>query len=972
MTLLRQHVPIFIVGNDEKDTNTINSYLSASANHSFQIHNTVFSEFDWISEVVNPAVIICLIPVITDKYLSLIVHLAQNFNHSYLVIISESSNPLSEAKLYESGCNCLINKNIFNQAILEKILRFPIEKWLLQKCNTDLRFKNRSLESIMNSSPMPIWLVSKEYKLIIANGVFYKEAARVKGMNIKTGDSVLPEYLPLELRQKWEKYFERALKGDSFNIQNHVQLPTGEDAHMELTFSPAYDGKGNVMGISCFSHDITESKRYEKNLIESEFRYRSLIEHASDAIFITDENANYIDVNTCACHLLGYSREELLSMNGKELLHEENIFSSRMESINSKLPAIAEIKLKRKDGSCVVVESNAKKLADGRIIGIVRDITQRKIYERAEEESQQRFRAIFNGTNDAILLVDDSGKYVKVNPAACKLLGYSREELLNKTISDIMHAHFPTLWQEFMDESSHEGTVEILRKDGKIITCHYNATANILPGLHLSILVDVTKSKKAEALLRKSEARLAEAERLGQYGNWEFDAVSGELTWSDELYRIFGVDKKNFPISFHTQMDFIDSNDRFRIFKIIKEADLRGSSFDCEYTAYTSTGEKKIIHALGYAEVNPEGKTIRLFGTAQNITSRKRYEEALKESELKYRLLFADNPMSMMVLCSQTKRFLDVNEAAVQHYGYSKEEFLIMTALDIRPEEEKERFNKILFLEKEKQEGIWKHIKKDGSLINVHILFHNIIFDKKDARLVLINDVTEQLKAEEEKKNYYQQLHELTAHLVKIREDERTRISREIHDEIGQQLTCLKMDASWINKKLGTIHEDVKDKIYDMEILIDDTVNTIRRISSDLRPGILDDLGLVAALEWQGQEFERRTGIKLLFDCELEEVSLDKDVSTNVFRVFQEALTNVVKHANASIVETCFEEMEKCIILRVKDNGQGFNLSERPTKNSLGLVGMRERALLFGGLLAIESQLGIGTTITLKMPFTEI
>ncbi|HLP19677.1 MAG TPA: sensor histidine kinase, partial [Chitinophagales bacterium] len=230
----------------------------------------------------------------------------------------------------------------------------------------------------------------------------------------------------------------------------------------------------------------------------------------------------------------------------------------------------------------------------------------------------------------------------------------------------------------------------------------------------------------------------------------------------------------------------------------------------------------------------------------------------------------------------------------------------------------------------------------------------------------VISTATERKLAEEETRRSQTELRQLSAHLQTVREDERTSIAREIHDELGQQLTGLKMDVSWL-KKLTT-DSVVLDKLQGMLALIDDTIKTVRRISSDLRPGILDDLGLLSALEWQSNEFEKRTGITSDFNALDITASFSRDVATGVFRIYQESLTNVARHANAQKVSTLIEQRDNELILTITDDGVGFDISRVGDKKTLGLLGMRERALMFNGKLTIESQKQKGTIIILKVP----
>jgi PAS domain S-box-containing protein len=231
-------------------------------------------------------------------------------------------------------------------------------------------------------------------------------------------------------------------------------------------------------------------------------------------------------------------------------------------------------------------------------------------------------------------------------------------------------------------------------------------------------------------------------------------------------------------------------------------------------------------------------------------------------------------------------------------------------------------------------------------------------------------DITAQVKAERELRERAEEIERLSTHLQNIREEERSRIALEIHDVLGQQLTALKMDSTWL-KKRSTNEPSVTERISSMISLIDDTIKTVRKIASDLRPGILDDLGLIAALEWQGTEFTKNTGITLYFDTNKHDIELDKRLSTNIFRVYQEALTNIARHANATSVYTNFVHQNDVIQLVVKDNGDGIDLNGIRKKKSLGVISMKARARLFKGEVQIENALPHGTVVTLKVPTKE-
>ncbi|MBA3901662.1 MAG: sensor histidine kinase [Bacteroidetes bacterium] len=217
-----------------------------------------------------------------------------------------------------------------------------------------------------------------------------------------------------------------------------------------------------------------------------------------------------------------------------------------------------------------------------------------------------------------------------------------------------------------------------------------------------------------------------------------------------------------------------------------------------------------------------------------------------------------------------------------------------------------------------------------------------------------------------------QQLREFSAKLEKAREEERTRIAREIHDELGQQLTAIKMDLSWILKKAGTESPEIKKRIESLIKQVNETVLKVRKIATELRPGILDDLGLLAALEWQCADFEKRLGIKCNFNSSLKEVDFPADFSTNVFRIFQEALTNIARHSGANLVSIDLSVTNNKLNLKIMDDGAGISEHDVNNNSSLGLLGMRERALLFDGELSIIGNQGDGTTVELKIPMPAV
>jgi PAS domain S-box-containing protein len=259
-------------------------------------------------------------------------------------------------------------------------------------------------------------------------------------------------------------------------------------------------------------------------------------------------------------------------------------------------------------------------------------------------------------------------------------------------------------------------------------------------------------------------------------------------------------------------------------------------------------------------------------------------------------------------------------------------------------------------------------LSKNGTETPYYLTGRKIVLDQVEYLIGTGIDITDRVFAENELIKRNGQILELTKNLEKIREEERTRIAREIHDELGQQLTALKMDAAWVQKKISSIQPESNQRLTDMIQLIDETIKSLRRISSELRPSILDDLGLIAALEWQSEDFSKRTAINVHFTNKVADFNPDPHTATQVFRIFQESLTNIARHAEATEVSILLEQDEPAILLHITDNGKGFDLDEIKQRKTLGMLGMRERTLLFNGNLTINTAPGKGTKLTIKIP----
>jgi signal transduction histidine kinase len=227
---------------------------------------------------------------------------------------------------------------------------------------------------------------------------------------------------------------------------------------------------------------------------------------------------------------------------------------------------------------------------------------------------------------------------------------------------------------------------------------------------------------------------------------------------------------------------------------------------------------------------------------------------------------------------------------------------------------------------------------------------------------------TDRRRAEEQLRQSHEQLRALSLYLQHVREEEQIRIAREVHDELGQALTGLKLQLTWLASRLPKKAKALREKAKDMAAHIDETIQTVRRIATELRPGVLDTVGLLAAVEWQASRFEAQTGIHCEVKADVHDTMWDQELNTAFFRSFQEALTNIIRHANATRVEVRLTETAGHLTLEVQDNGRGISEAEIHNTRSIGLLGIHERAGLLGGTMRIEGQPNKGTVLTVRIP----
>ena len=338
---------------------------------------------------------------------------------------------------------------------------------------------------------------------------------------------------------------------------------------------------------------------------------------------------------------------------------------------------------------------------------------------------------------------------------------------------------------------------------------------------------------------------------------------------------------------------------------------------------------------------------------------------ALKKSEERYRS-YIDNAPDGVFVTNEDGKYVEVNIAACNLTGYSKDDLLKMSVADILPEESLKDglayFRKAVKTGASKADLMFQH--KNGT--KRWWTFEAVKLAEKQL-LAFTKDITERKITEEKLKSSLEQLHQLTQYTEEVRENERKAISRELHDDLGQALTAVKID-------LGIIRQSVTDpvvvvKINKVSALVGETIKTVQRLTSQLRPEIIDDLGLKAAIEWYTKEFSNRNGVDVFLDMDTALAISPKD-SLALFRIMQESLTNIARHSEATHVEIGMNKDSTSINFKISDNGIGITEDEIKSKKSFGIISMKERAASLGGTFDIYHEKGGGTTIKITLPLT--
>jgi len=648
----------------------------------------------------------------------------------------------------------------------------------------------------------------------------------------------------------------------------------------------------------------------------------------------------------------------------------------------------AEIERACVDGTnipCIITATPFRNLK-GETVGIIetfRDFTLRRQMEAQLLESEERYKALINlGTEvgEAVVMLQDE-KDVEalqtfVSDEWLRITGYDKNELLRMSFFELLPDREREASKERhrtkMSGKTLRGLFEIniIRKDGGMIPVELTSAFTMYRGQRANVayIRDISDRKRAEEEVKKQAALLQAQLDSSVDGIMVVDPQGNRLLKNSSVDRIWGITE---PMNAAQGERLAITAARTKDPRQFSEKVMRLANDPHEKVRdEVELVDGKVIERYSAPIVGADGKRYGRIWNFHDITESKQAESALKESEGLYRTLF-ENTGTATFLAEVDTTIVLVNTGFEILSGYAKAEiegkkkwteFILARDLSLALEN-------VRRLEDDPTVPNGFEIRfttRDNSIKNVMVSVNRIPGSTR--RIASIKDITRQKRVERDLKKSRERIRDLLGHVELVREEERKRIASEIHDELGQLLTALKMDVVWLAKRISPEQATMQEKALSMRQTVDMTIQSVKRISAELRPHVLDNLGLSAAIEWQVKQIKDVTGIDCQFVSVPADVVADSNSSVALFRIFQEAITNAVRHSKASQIKVELKQLSGSIRLVVEDNGLGIKHSEISDPKSFGLISIKERARALGGEVEINGRPGKGTLITSEIP----
>jgi two-component system sensor histidine kinase UhpB len=796
-------------------------------------------------------------------------------------------------------------------------------------------------------------------------------------------------------KQEMDEYLRLEVLGKRKSFNKEYRIIRNSDKQIRWVCGMGdlkLDVNGDITEMIGTIQDITDRKNSEESLFNSQQNYKNLLKDMNDGFIVDDISGKVTFVNKKFLEIFGLEEgdvndlviEDYVAPDYAELLRDRH----NHRITGEKMPDVFVFEGVRKDGKRIWLEVRVNQIIkDGIITGtqsVISDITERKKAEDALRESEETFHRLFNESADPVFLYDDTG-FTDCNSSAVSILGYSsRQEILNKKAWDISPEKQPdgmlsaekaeVMIAQALQQGYNKFEWVHTKSDGTEFPVEVMLTAITLKGKQsfYSIWRDITERKKAEEDLRRSEIRLNEAQAIAHISNWEVDMVQNIHTWSDEFYRIYGLNKSEVKPSANLLLSYIHPDDAQNAQKKMREAFeiFCDSSFNFRFI------RKDGITRYGYTEWRYEfdknGNPVRLFGIMQDITERKAAEVEITKSHERYEFVNKATRDTIWEWDYHTQKGI-WGKGFMTTFGYSEDKLKYGESwLDeyVHPDDKEKILKNI---QNRIENGLqncqneYRFRCADGSYKYVFdrgfILYDE---NKKPYRMIgAMTDVTETKRLERElAEQQIKQQKLITETIIHTQEKERNELGRELHDNINQILATVKMYLGMAKAK-ENISVDLVGQSYEY---VNEAMEEIRKLSHLLVTPSLGDFGLKEALQGLVNDVNliNTLHVQLLFDEKYNEKDIDKYKELMIYRIVQEQINNITKYAKAGNAVITLKTDNEKLVLSVVDDGVGFDVTQK--SKGIGLKNINSRVEFYSGNMKIISSPGNGCTLEIIIP----
>jgi PAS domain S-box-containing protein len=838
---------------------------------------------------------------------------------------------------------------------------------------------NRFFTDFFKNSQDAILIGTVDGLICSANPAACRMLARTEEELCLLGRDDIIEY-PLTQYEKRKKNVTDNYFGEFMLIKKD-----GTRFPVELSAS-VYTEINGQKGTLIIARDITERKNTEKELQKSEERYRNLIEQAPVGIGVY-QDGKFVYVNECSLRIMGCNdQDEIIGSPVLSFVHPDSrakvIERMSKVAVGEVVPPLEEV-LIRKNGEIFDAEvTSLPTVFNGRPAGqvLVIDITERKkAFAELTMANKRFYNAMVTGKM-AWWEMDSMTGHVIANENKAAMLGYDPEKFTHysdftKLIHPEDYESAVSAMRNHLEGSEPRYDVEYRIKMSNGDYCWFHDIGGISkydesgrPRTVAGFAIDISARMEAQERLEKTEARYQLLAEQSGIGIGLFSPEGRVMYYNTKALANLGGKAEDF-----LGKDFFETfgEERGSIYmKRITESIETGINKDYEDKLSSPSGNYCFLSNFSRL-CDASGKVIGVQILSHDITERKKMEDVIKQTN-NYNRSLLEASLDPLVTINTEGIVMDVNKAAEKMIGTKRDKIIGTTYISYIREQEKAKEGFRTAFSK----GILKDfplsvIHKNGKSTDVIInatLFRN---DNGEVHGILVagRDITLRKKMEAKLRYSKKMLEQLSRHMNEIRENERSQLALNLHDDLGQRLTGLFLDVAWIKSRIGVQSATVKSRLDEMSNTISETIDSIREISYFLRPTILYDLGVVPAIFSQLNKFEKHTGIKCSFYFDSEEFNIDDKISLALFRIIQESLTNIMRHSKASAMSVSLKKLKKNIEMVIEDNGIGIDEDKVSSLTSMGLEGIRERAKSANGEVTITGERGVGTVIIVTIPY---